>query len=68
MLKITEHVEFEQYLRDHPNALSWKGIAEILYRCGDEKRLNALFIYMKSPKGKFNFEVPKYHCILLNDT
>ena len=53
MLKITEQVEFEDYLRDHPNAFSWKTVAEVLYRCGDEKRLDTLFTYMKSPEGRF---------------
>ena len=52
MLKITEQVEFEDYLKDHPSAFSWKAVAEILYRCGDEKRLDSLFTYMKSPEGK----------------
>ena len=56
MLKITEQVEFEGYLRDHPNAFSWKTVAEVLYRCGDEKRLDTLFSYMKSPEGKFHIE------------
>ena len=53
MLKLTEQVEFENYLRDHPNAFSWKTVAEVLYRCGEEKRLDILFEYMKSPEGKF---------------
>ena len=56
MLKITEQVEFEDYLRDHPNAFSWKTVAEVLYRCGDEKRLDTLFTYMKSPEGRFHIE------------
>ena len=56
MLKITEQRDFEDYLRDHPNAFSWKSVAEVLYRCGDEKRLDSLFTYMKSPEGKFPFE------------
>ena len=56
MLKITEQVEFEGYLRDHPNVFSWKTVAEVLYRCGDEKRLDTLFTYMKSPEGKFHIE------------
>ena len=56
MLKITDQVEFEDYLRDHPNAFSWKTVAEVLYRCGDEKRLDTLFTYMKSPEGKFHIE------------
>ena len=58
MLKITEQVEFEDYLRDHPNAFSWKTVAEVLYKCGDEKRLDSLFTYMKSPEGKEPFECP----------
>jgi hypothetical protein len=43
-------VDFEDYLRDHPNAFSWKNVAEVLYRCGDEKRMDILFTYMKSPE------------------
>ena len=53
MLKKTEQVDFEDYLRDHPNAFSWKNVAEVLYRCGDEKRMDILFTYMKSPEGKY---------------
>ena len=54
MLKKTEQVDFEDYLRDHPNAFSWKNVAEVLYRCGDEKRMDILFTYMKSPEGKYH--------------
>ena len=62
MLKITEQVQFEDYLRDHPYALSWKTVAEVLYRCGDEKRLDSLFTYMKSPEGNFLFGCPNSIC------
>ena len=52
MLKITEQLEFEDYLRQHPNEFSWKSVAEVLYRCGEESLLNQLFAYLKSPEGK----------------
>ena len=51
MLNMTEQVEFEEYLREHPNAFSWKTVAEVLYRCQDEERLDQLFTYVKSPEG-----------------
>ena len=51
MLKLTEQAEFEEYLREHPNAFSWKTVAEVLYRCGEGKQLDTLFTYMKSPEG-----------------
>ena len=51
MLKITEEAEFENYLREHPKEFSWKSVAEVLYRCGQEKPLNNLFAYLKSPEG-----------------
>ena len=52
MLKITQEVEFEDYLRKHPTEFSWKSVAEVLYRCGEETLLNQLFAYLKSPEGK----------------
>ena len=55
MLKITEEVEFEDYLRKHPAEFSWKSVAEVLYRCGEETLLNQLFAYLKSPEGKMYF-------------
>ena len=63
LLKITEQEEFDDYLRDHPNAFSWKTVAEVLYRCGDEKRLDSLFMYMKSPEGKFLFHSSLILCV-----
>ena len=57
MLKITEHVEYEEYLRQHPNEFSWKCVAEVLYRCGQETLLNQLFAYLKSPEGKTPLEI-----------
>ena len=63
MLKIPEQVEFEEYLINHPDAFSWKVVAEVLYRCGDEKRLDSLFTYMKSPEGECPFESP-FHSLL----
>ena len=65
MLKITEEVEFGDYLNQHPNEFSWKSVAEVLYRCGDEKRLDSLFSYMKSPEGKFLFGFPNSFLINL---
>ena len=55
ILKITEEVEFEDYLRKHPAEFSWKSVAEVLYRCGEETLLNQLFAYLKSPEGKVHF-------------
>ena len=55
MLKLPEQTDFENYLREHPNAFSWKNMAEVLYRCGEEKYLDRLFVYMKSPAGKCFF-------------
>ena len=57
MLKLTEQMEFEDYLRKHPNALSWKTVAEVLYRCGEEKFLDRLFMFLKSPEGRLHFSV-----------
>ena len=64
MLKITEQARFEDYLRNHPNAFSWKSVAEALYRCGDEKRLDTLFTYMKSPEGKYFFEISHFFFLI----
>ena len=58
MLKLTEQAEFEEYLRENPNAFSWKTVAEVLYRCGEEKHLDTLFTYMKSPEGNFIIHIP----------
>ena len=45
-----ERIEFQEYLKQHPNP--WKGIAEVLYRGGEETRLNKLFTFVKSSEGK----------------
>ena len=44
-----ERIEFQVYLKQHPNP--WKGIAEVLYRSGEETRLNKLFAFVKSSEG-----------------
>ena len=46
-------MDFEKYLKQYPNSFSWKNVAEVLYRCGEEKYLDKLVTYMKSPEGKF---------------
>ena len=51
MLKVAKLVELEDYLRIHPNVLSWKSIAITLYKSGEEKCLDLLFTYLKSPEG-----------------
>ena len=64
MLKLTEQAEFEEHLRKHPNAFSWKTVAEVLYRCGEEKHLDTLSTYMKSPEGKYTLDLQTaYMCI-----
>ena len=54
MLMHDEQMEFEEYLKRHPNSFSWKTVAEVIYRCGEEKYLDNLLTYMKSPEGKFH--------------
>ena len=51
MLKGSEEMAFKEYLNRHPNAISWKTIAECLYRCGEDDLLNQLFAFIKSPEG-----------------
>ena len=63
MLKVTDRIQLEDYLREHPNAISWKTVAEVLYRCGEETLLNTLFTYMKSPEGKLLWCFQ--HCLIL---
>ena len=49
MLNISLEMDFEEYMKQHPNP--WKNMAEVLYRCGDETRLNKLFVFVKSSEG-----------------
>ena len=52
MLKDSEEMAFKEYLKCHPNVISWKNIAECLYRCGEDDRLHKLFTFVKSPEGR----------------
>ena len=49
MLNISLEMNFEQYIKQHPNP--WKNMAEVLYRCGEGTRLNKLFVFVKSSEG-----------------
>ena len=53
MLNISLEMEFETYMKQHPNP--WKTMAEVLYRCGEETRLNKLFVFVKSSGGNFEW-------------
>ena len=58
MLNMPREMEFEEYMKQHPNP--WKNMAEILYRCGEETRLNKLFVFVKSSEGKLRYIATKY--------
>ena len=52
MLKGSKEMAFKEYLKCYPNAISWKTIAECLYRCGKDDMLDKLFEFIKSPEGR----------------
>ena len=52
MERYDEH-QFEDYLRRNPLGFSWKNIALMLYKLGEERSLNKLFNLMRSPEGNF---------------
>ena len=47
--------QFEDYLKKNPRGFSWKNVALILYKSGEERSLNQLFNLMRSPEGKQHF-------------
>ena len=59
MLKDSEEITFKDYLNRHPNAISWKTIAECLYRCGEDDLIDQLFAFIKSPEGKKRYCISK---------